>query len=139
MAPRGFEILDPPAEIGFRAFGDSSPDLFGNSALALLSIGADLSGVDAREEDRLAAASPDLDSLMVDWLGEVLYWFDGKRIVFREFQIDLADTSLQAVARGEPRDPARHDARLIVKAVTYHQLKIYRRADLWVAEVYLDI
>jgi SHS2 domain-containing protein len=40
---------------------------------------------------------------------------------------------------GEPRDAARHRARLIVKAVTYHQLKIERRGGVWAAEVYLDI
>jgi SHS2 domain-containing protein len=40
---------------------------------------------------------------------------------------------------GEPRHPARHRARLIVKAATYRQLKIERRGGLWVAEVYLDI
>jgi SHS2 domain-containing protein len=49
------------------------------------------------------------------------------------------ETAIQAVGLGEPRDPLRHRARLIVKAVTYHQLKIERRGGMWVAEVYLDI
>jgi SHS2 domain-containing protein len=48
-------------------------------------------------------------------------------------------SAIEAVGMGEPRHPARHRARLIVKAATYRQLKIERRGGLWVAEVYLDI
>jgi SHS2 domain-containing protein len=78
--------------------------------------------------------------LLVDWLNEVLYWFDGKRIAFRSFRVtEFRDTAIGAVGAGEPRDPERHRARLIVKAVTYHQLKIERRGGVWLAEVYLDI
>ena len=70
--------------------------------------------------------SGDRESLLVDWLNEVLYWFDGKRIAFREFRVTRLErpAPLQAIGMGEPRDPERHRARLIVKAVTYHQLKI---------------
>jgi SHS2 domain-containing protein len=88
MDPRDFEVLEHPADIGFRAFGGTLPELFARSALAMLSIAADPAA---------------------------------------------------AVGMGEPRDPLRHRARLIVKAATYHQLKIERRSGLWVAEVYLDI
>jgi SHS2 domain-containing protein len=76
----------------------------------------------------------------VDWLNEVLYHFDAKGIVFAEFRIhELKPWSVRATATGEPRDPARHPPKVIVKAVTYHQLRVAREGDRWVAEVYLDI
>jgi SHS2 domain-containing protein len=140
MGIRPFDVLEHPADIGFRAFGDDLPDLFGSAALALLSIAGDPSAAEPRQEFRIAVESGDRESLMVDWLSEVLYWFDGKRIAFREFAITgLTDCAIQAIGRGEPREPERHRAKLIVKAVTYHQLKIEQRDGLWVAEVYLDI
>jgi SHS2 domain-containing protein len=145
MGPRDFEVLEHPADIGFRAFGGTLPELFARSALAMLSIAADPAAALPREEYPLAVESGDRESLLVDWLNEVLYWFDGKRIAFRDFRVtQFRDTcrlpaAIEAVGMGEPRDPLRHRARLIVKAVTYHQLKIERRGGLWVAEVYLDI
>ena len=140
MGSRDFEVLEHPADIGFRAFGGTLPELFARSALAMLSIAADPAAVLPGEEYPLAVESGDRESLLVDWLNEVLYWFDGKRIAFRDFRVTrFGETAIEAVGMGEPRDPLRHRARLIVKAVTYHQLKIERRGGLWVAEVYLDI
>jgi SHS2 domain-containing protein len=135
-----FEILEHPADIGFRAFGSNLPDLFANAALALLSIAGDPAVAEPRQEYHLAVESGDRESLLVDWLSEVLYWWDGKRVAFREFRIgNYTDRSLEAVALGEPREAERHRAKLIVKAVTYHQLKIEQGGGGWLAEVYLDI
>ena len=140
MVPRGYDVLEHPADIGFRAFGETLPDLFASSALAMLSIAGDPAAAEPREEYAIQVESGDRESLLVDWLNEVLYWFDGKRIAFREFQVTAwSDQAIQAIALGEPRDPERHQARLIVKAVTYHQLKIAQRDGMWIAEVYLDI
>lgn len=131
-----FEILEHPADIGFRAFGDTLPELYAQAALAMLSIADDPESVQPLNEYRLAVESGDRESLMVDWLSEILYWFDGKQISFHEIAVtELADTAIRAVARGE----LRRQARIIVKAVTYHQLKIEQRGGVWVAEVYLDI
>ena len=135
-----FEILEHPADIGFRAFGADMAELFAASAMALLSIAGDPDAARRIERYTLSVTSPDREGLLVDWLNEVLYWFDGRRIAFHEFTIDrLSNTILEATALGEPRDPPRHRAKLIVKAATYHQLKIEQGPGGWVAEVYLDI
>jgi SHS2 domain-containing protein len=77
-----FEILEHPADIGFRAFGGTVAELFENAALALISIGGEIEDVAACEEHHLEATATDYESLLVAWLSEVLYWFDGKRIIF---------------------------------------------------------
>ena len=135
-----YDLLEHPADIGFRAFGNTLPELFAHCALALLSIACDLSAVEPANRYPLAVSSGDRESLLVDWLNEVLYWFDGKHVAFANFQVDrFDDTSLAVTALGEPRDPSRHPGKLIVKAVTYHQLRIEQRDGRWLAEVYLDI
>jgi len=140
MVPRGYDVLEHPADIGFRAFGETLPELFANSAVAMLSIAGEPAAAEPLQEYAIHLESGDRESLLVDWLNEVLYWWDGKRIAFRGFRVTAwNDYSVQAVGLGEPRDPERHQARLIVKAVTYHQLKIEQRDGLWTAEVYLDI
>jgi SHS2 domain-containing protein len=106
----------------------------------MLSIAGDPSAAQPRTEYAISVESGDRDALLVDWLNEVLYWYDGKRIAFREFRIgELREGQIEATGLGEPRDPERHRARLIVKAVTYHQLKIEQRGGRWIAEVYVDI
>jgi SHS2 domain-containing protein len=140
MSARGFEVLEHPADIGFRAFAPTLSELYAASAFAMLSIAGDPQAAEPREERRLAVDSGDRESLMVDWLNEVLYWYDGRLFAFRGFRVEaFADTRIEAVGLGEPRDPERHRARLIVKAVTYHQLRIEERGGQWIAEVYVDI
>jgi SHS2 domain-containing protein len=135
-----FELLEHPADIGFRAHGGSLPDLFANAALAMLSIAAELDNVRPVESFELAAEGSDYESLLVNWLNEVLYRFDGERIAFCEFRIHHLDTAaVRATALGEPRDPTRQRPKLIVKAVTYHQIKVARDGEGWLAEVYLDV
>ena len=135
-----FELLEHPADIGFRATAPTLPDLFVESALAMLSIAADPANVEPRHEYPISVESGDIESLLVDWLNEVLYWFDGRRIAFHDFRLEsFSPTAIQAIGRGEPRDAERHQARLIVKAVTYHQLRIEERHGAWIAEVFLDI
>ena len=135
-----FEILEHPADIGFRAFGGTLAELFENAALALVSIASEIEDVAERHEYHLEAAGTDQESLLVAWLSEVLYWFDGKRITFCRFHISAIDPhGLTAVAYGEPRNSIRHRFKPIVKAVTWHQLKVRKTGRGWMAEVYLDI
>ena len=135
-----FEILEHPADIGFRAYGKTREELFANAAVAMLSIACELDDVAPCSEYALSATGADEESLLVGWLSEVLYWFDGKRIALREFRVTHLDAaSIRCAARGEPRDAQRHRPKLIVKAVTWHQLRIARDGNGWLAEVYLDI
>ena len=88
----------------------------------------------------IAASGDDGESLLVNWLSEVLFYLDGRRVVMRRFRVEQL-TSRQVIGQawGEPRDPLRHHPKLIVKGVTYHQLKVSRTEKGWCAEVYLDI
>ena len=73
-------------------------------------------------------------------MNEVLYWVDGRRMALGRFDVVRLDqTRIESIAVGEPRDSRRHAAKRIVKAVTYHQLKVAATADGWVAEVFVDV
>lgn len=135
-----FEILEHPADIGFRTFGATLPELFSNAAIAMLSIACEQQSVEPATEYPLTATGSDYEALLVNWLNEVLYWFDGKGVAFREFRVTSLDSGeIRAIGIGEPRDAQRHRSKLIVKAVTWHQLKLAPGEGGWIAEVYLDI
>jgi len=135
-----FEILEHTADIGFRARGRTPAELFESAAEALVAIAVELEDITEREAYPLAAEGQDYESLLVNWLSEVLYWLDGKRVVMRRFRIrEFSALRISGEGFGEACDPTRHRAKLMVKGVTYHQLKIGQEAGGWWAEVFLDI
>ncbi len=135
-----FEILDHPADIGFRARGRSLPELFETCAHALLSIRAEVDDVSPLCSYTFSATGPDRESLLVNFLSEILYLVDGTPVALNSVQVrELAETVVDAVGLGEARDPARHRVKVIVKAVTYHQLQVSQIGEFWEATVYLDI
>ena len=92
------------------------------------------------ESVSISATGGDRQSLLVNWLNEVLFYVDGRRMALGEFHIGrVEETSVECIARGEPRDRERHPSRTTVKAVTYHQLRVEQVAGGWVAEVYVDV
>lgn len=135
-----FEILEHPADVGFRAWGNSVEELFGTCAQALISIILDPSDINACESWDLVAEGSDLESLLVNWLNEVLFYVDTRWLVFSSFAIQIADPfQLSCKTRGEERSAEKHPVRVSVKAVTYHQLRIAKRGEQWVAEVFVDV
>jgi len=135
-----FRILEHTADIGFEAFGATREEVFANAACALLHLIVDLETIVPREEVTVQAAGADPPSLLVNWLSEILYRHDAEGWLFRDLQVrSLESRSLAAVARGEKFDPARHQMKLLVKAITYHQLVLEQTAQGWRAQVYVDI
>ena len=135
-----FELLDHPADIGFRTRAETLEELFANCAHALISIILDPENAAAEQGWLVEAEGADLESLLVNWLNEILYYVDTKRAVFAKLSVEFPEPlRLRCRAEGEPRDPVKHPVRLFVKAVTYHQLKISRTEDAWMAEVYVDV
>ena len=135
-----FELLEHPADIGFRALGSTLEELFANCANALVAIILDPSKIQITGEVALEATGGEYESLLVNFLNEVLYYVDGKGIALRRFDIRHLDPEqIRCVAGGEPRNPEKHPPRVVVKAVTYHQLKVALEETGWVAEVYVDV
>jgi SHS2 domain-containing protein len=135
-----YEIFEHTADVGLRARADDVNELFAEAARALFSvIVANLADVRPVETVHLAVAGRQLDELMRDWLAELLYLFDTRRVVFCRFDVSVGPEGLTADARGEPIDPQRHDLDMEVKAVTWHGLKVERDGDRWLAEVIIDV
>lgn len=135
-----FTILDHPADLGIEARGASLAEAFQNAAVGLMSIIIDLATVEARETRTVQLRAPDRDQLLVKWLSEILYLYDGQDFVSKEFAIGrLEPTMLEAVIRGEEFSRPKHSTKLDVKAVTYHQLLVQENEKGGLVRVYLDI
>ncbi|MFB3923466.1 MAG: archease [Terriglobia bacterium] len=135
-----FRILEHTADIGFEAFGATQEEVFANAARALFHIIVELGSVAPRETVSLRVEGADPPSLLVNWLSELLYLQDTEGWLFSEFAINsLSEKSITAAVRGEKASPGRHQLKLLVKAITYHQLVLEPIANGWRAQVYVDI
>ena len=135
-----FEVLEHTADIGFRAWGATPAELFENAAQAMMSIAAETETIDPRGEVAIQATGEDYESLLVNWLSEVLYRFDAGLFAASHFRVDkIEPTMLEGRLMGETRDPARHRWKLIVKAVTYHDIEVSERDGRWESRIFLDI
>lgn len=135
-----FRTLEHTADIGFEAFGSTREEAFANAARALFDLIVESSGIDSRGEVFVEVQGPDPASVLVNWLSELLYLHDAEGWLFRDFEIQsLHDTSLTARAFGEKLQRSRHQLKLQVKAITYHQLALEEIPRGWRAQVYVDI
>lgn len=135
-----YETIDHPADIGVRSFGENLRELFATAAYAMFDILADLSKVAERVCVELEVRAGDLEELLHEWLSELLYRYEVEEFLFKRFDIREIDQGrIAAACWGELRDPDKHNISTEIKSVTYHQLKVEKRAEGWVAEVIFDI
>ena len=135
-----YEIIDHTADIGIKAYGKDLKELFANAASGCFEILADLKDVRIKESLRIELEAPNIEELFLSWLSELLYQYNSKKIIFKEFSIDkLTNKEIFALAQGEELDLHRHRLKTEIKAVTYHQLKVRKVKDSWVGEVIFDV
>ncbi len=140
--PCHVEELSHTAEIGLRIWAPTLAGLYACAATAMLEmVDAQPDMTTAAEERTVAVASPDLESLLVDWLNELLYLQETTGAYWPEVAVDSLvqqeeGVALHATVRGWR---ASQPPRLHVKAVTYHQLRVIAADGGWRAEVFFDI
>lgn len=135
-----FEILEHTADTGFRVTAHSFEDLLAAAAVGLAGVVMDCGAIRPLEAIEIAARGDDREALVVNFLNEVLFVLDGRRFAVAQATVTASGPhGIAAGLLGEPRDDLRHPPRLVVKAVTFHQLVVEQRDSVWVAEIYLDI
>lgn len=140
MVRVAYEIVEHPADVGFRAYGGTLEELFKNAAEAMMSLGCALESIEARECREVAARGENLEALLYDWLTEILAIADAEQIVFHRAEVkEVVGGKARGIAYGEKFDKSRHHAGTYIKAVTYHQLQVEQTADGWRAQVFLDV
>jgi SHS2 domain-containing protein len=137
-----YEYLYHIADAKFRAYGCTLEEAFGNAALAMFNVMTDTTNLKHEMMRQVDLTSHDIETLLVDWLSELLYLFEVEGIIFGKFEVDSIKQaedgfSLSAKAMGENIDLSKHSFDTQVKAVTFHELKV-RKDDGFCVQVVLD-
>ena len=134
-----YRYLEHTADIGVIAEGKTQAEAYEAAALGLENLMTDTSKVQPLVKRGIDLKSADRESLLVDFLNELVYLFDTQMLVFSRFEItEIGAARLKAMVYGEVIDPKRHQVHLGVKAATYHQLLVSHNAG-WHVQVIFDI
>lgn len=133
-----YEELAHTADLRLRVRGETREALFAHAAEGLYALMRWTSPADApQQERRLTLSAPDAETLLVDWLSELLYLSEAHGVRWSAFAVERAsETELSAAVRGavggHPERP--------VKAVTYHGLRVAPGPDgRWEATLTFDV
>jgi SHS2 domain-containing protein len=137
-----YTLFPHTADVGARVDGRTLRRLFENAALALLDLGGDRDAVRARRRVAIAVQGTSLEDLLVRWLSEILFLQEIRGWRFRTGRVENLDRRrlrLRGAGLGEMFDARRHGRGREVKAVTYHRLRVVRRAGRWSVRIVFDV
>ena len=133
-----YELLEHPADLKIKAWGKNLAELFSNMAFAMAEQLA------KRKEDQIVLgaweeieiAAPDLESLMVDWLNELIYRGSINQMAY--FGLDILQVN-ETVLHAKIKGVYAPEKFMDIKAATYHDIKVKKENDYWEAIVVFDI
>jgi SHS2 domain-containing protein len=145
-----YKLFNHTADIGCEIFGKTRKELFANGVTALFDLILD------QKRDRgncLAAAlrttweekcitinGNGLEDLLINFLREVLYLFNGKKwVVINCRPVEINRELIVAQLQGEPYNLKKHSVKMDIKAITYHGLSIKKTTKGWKARVIFDV
>jgi SHS2 domain-containing protein len=133
-------LLDHTADLGINVRGENLKDLFETAAKALMHLMIDGESQDKTSDMNITISGQDLPDLLVQWLGEILYLFEGEDLVVTSIHINsLSFSRLNATLRTVPFNPTVHEILSEIKAVTYHQIQVIEKESFWEAQVIFDM
>lgn len=131
-----YEELAHTADVGMRVHAPSPAELFACAAHSLVALAGATPGEPAQQR-RVTVEALDAESLLVEWLNEVLFLCESSGAVIADVQIlQWTPTALVAeVSLAPPATPPRG----AIKAVTYHRLRLAEEPEGWLAEYFVDV
>jgi len=127
---RRFQLIEHTADTGLIAYGSGLAEAFANAGYGLFSIITELNKVRAVESQSVAVSAEDAESLLFEWLNNLIYIFEVKYLLCKRFDItEFTEHNLKATCWGERYNPSRHQLKLGVKSATYHMLKVDREKN----------
>jgi SHS2 domain-containing protein len=131
-----YEIVQHTADVRMQVSAASQEELFAEAVRGLMNL-VEPEGIQKRQvRAQIHIAAPDLTSLLVDFLNEVLTRCHIRREVYpRVVFPSMTAVALDAELEGHPVAGFAED----VKAVTYHEADVRERDGLWTTTLVFDI
>jgi len=132
---RSFEEIEHTGDRAFRVAGRDMVSLLENAARAMQALDGPIPAGEPSATRQIEVEGVDGESLLVNWLNEILYLEQVHHLICDRFHIDELKNH-RLFARVETRERARVTH---IKAVTFHNLKIRQTLEGLEAEVVVDV
>jgi protein archease len=135
-----YRITPHHSELAVKVFGSSQTELFANSAWALFDVITETEKIELKERLPLEVEGTDRDDLLVNWVRELLYFYQGSGYLLRDFRmLELGDKVLKAEVSGEKIDPDRHEIKREIVAIAYDKSRMAKTGDQWTAQLIFEV
>ena len=135
-----YQLIDHTADIGIKASGETLEDLFETAAEAMFDQIVDTRRLKGLARSRLEVTGIDREDLMISWLRELLFLWNGREMLVKRAAIKaISETALSAVVIYDPYDPQTHEILTDIKAVTYHGIRVEKSEAGWESTVIFDV
>ncbi len=135
-----FTLLDHTADLGIIVRGRNLRNLFEVAAKSMMYIMVKGNPADTTKTLKLSVEGYDLADLMVRWLGEILYLFEGEHELVTGVDItSVSHSHLDATLETVSFDTNLHEILCEIKAVTFHQIEVVKKDDYWETRIIFDL
>lgn len=139
MTKTFYQLIDHTADLGVVVQGKDEKELFSHAALGLFDLMWDLSLIKKEFKREIVLRRGSQRELLQGFLTEIIYLFEVENEVYSQVDVTtLTGQELQAKVWGEKFTP-KHVIKRVVKAVTYHGLKIEKTKKGFSAQVIFDV
>jgi SHS2 domain-containing protein len=133
---RRFEEIEHTADLALRVYGQDMRELFANAAHGMFALMAEPSLKGPAREREVSLEATDSESLLVNWLNELIYLHEVENETYSQFNIEtLSPAKLEAHVIG---GPTRIKTKAI-KAATFHDLAIEEIPNGLAATIVFDV
>ena len=137
---KAYRVVKSSSELAVKVSGKSQAEVLANSAFALFDLMTDIDKVQVEESLPVEVEGIDGDDLMVNWMRELLYLYQGSGYLLKEFEIrETGPSHVRAEGKGEKFDPDRHEIHRDIRAVVYRQCRMGKTGDRWTAQVTFEL
>lgn len=127
------------ADVAFEAYGKTLEEAYSNAALAMFEVQTDTEKVKPSISKDIELVSENKESLLFDWLSELLYLRDTQSMFFSKFEIKIeTNKNLKLTGKVYGERIEGHEKRTEVKGVSYQMMKIEEKPEFKI-RVILDV
>ena len=135
MSQGKVEYLDHMTDAYLRIHGINLEEAFEYAGKGLVGIMYELEGIDTKKQVPITAEGKDLENLLFDWLDNILLIVLIDRTIMSEFRAEIirdyetGHYSIRGYGKGEQINQQRHELKVEIKGITYHEMKILENND----------
>lgn len=135
MQESGYLELEHTADWALKVWAPDLPTLLITAARGMYALSGIQTDPNSIQAKSIQFESTDAEGLLVDFLSELLFLTELEHVAAIEYKISLKDYSLIAEIR------TRNIIKILkeIKAITYHNLKIIQKKDLFETVIIFDV